>query len=562
MAEADNINGAITRFYLGKEIDKANQLIIDADLGHWTNHIHQFALYEMFNADNGHRRKLMSREATDKLHAHMWECFQPKHGKGPWKSCRHYPVDPGNPGEYWGNQNHGFVFQSWFYTAATALKDLPKYADQFDPEQNVFHYKKPEDGGALTLAAYAEDLRQLWVNRFRWMAGHGVWAEDKVYRCYDIATLYNLAAHANDPVIRKRASMMLDVHWLIYALHMVDGQLGGAMNRFKPGYAPRHFDRGLGSYYFGGPGGGFHATDVALYTDYVPPQIAYDLLADPRKRGCFTYRERLTQFTKDEQAPETYKQSYVTPEYVLGSYIQQNLAYQDINRYSEREYNGITFGKARAMLRLGPTVSFHGYHCMQHGPVLLARWYGTELVEKSSNPYARPNPNLRPSINIVSREGGGAEVEPAVSEDGWVFGQAGDAYYALRPAENEFAIPKPNQFAFPEDKPKTPFIVHAGGATQNGSFKEFKKRILRNKVTYNDGVLTYQSKDWGAMQFAPYAERPADQWRQVDGKRVELPDKLFASPYLNSDYDSSVITAKFGDRKLILDFHKNECREE
>src|SRR6056297_3377439 len=52
----------------------------------------------MFNADNGHRGKLMSREATDKLHAHMWECFQPQHGKGPWKSCRHYPVDPGNNG--------------------------------------------------------------------------------------------------------------------------------------------------------------------------------------------------------------------------------------------------------------------------------------------------------------------------------------------------------------------------------------------------------------------------------------------------------------------------------
>jgi hypothetical protein len=565
MAQGNNLNGAIARFYLGKDIDKANQIIMDADLGHWTHHICQFALYEMFNADNGHRAKLMSREATDKLHAHMWECFQPKHGKGPWGSCRHDMADPEILWNYWGNQNHGFVFQSWFYAAATALKDIPKYASQFDPEKNVPGYKRPEGKEALTLAGYADNLLGLWRDRFRWMAQQGLWAEDTVYRCYSIASLYNLAYHANDPVIRKRAEMMLDVHWLIYALHMVDSQLGGAMNRFKPHYAHYHHDRGLGSYYFGGPGGGFHATEVALYTDYVPPQIAYDLLANPEKRGCFTYKERLTQFSPETgQPPYTYKYSYTTPEYVLGSYIDLT---KGPGRYHERAFNGITFGKARVMLRLGPGVSFQSYHCMQNGPILLCRWYGQELVGKDT-PWGRRVGNLMPYASIIRREGGGAEVEKPVLEQGWLFGKAGDAYYALRPAAGEFAIGKPSRdemqrFTFPEDQDKKiPFVVHAGGATEDGSFEEFKKNVLAGSMSYEDGMLTYKTKDWGTMQFAPYADKPADQWRQVNGEPVELPDKLFDSPYLNSDYNSGVITAEFNGRKLVLDFNKNERRAE
>jgi len=74
--------------------------------------------------------------------------------------------------------------------------------------------------------------------------------------------------------------MILDLHWLMYALQMADTQLGGAMNRFKEQYTRLHYDRGLGQCYFGGAGGGFHSTEVALFGDYLPPTIAYDMLAE------------------------------------------------------------------------------------------------------------------------------------------------------------------------------------------------------------------------------------------------------------------------------------------
>ena len=554
MAAGDSINGAIARLYLNQDIDEANRILETADFKSYSWHAHftLISLHNMFNSDDGSRAKLMSREATDKLRAHFWDTLTKDKNK-PW---RIFHFMPDEPWWTWGTPNHGFVFQSYFYGVALILKDIPEYAETFDAGEMIPMIQGAEDHPELkniSLVEYAERGRQFWRNKLEWHARQGLWAEDSVYRLYDIAAAYHLALHVKDPVIRQRASMLLDLHWLIYAMHMVDDQLGGAMNRFKPHFVNNHFDRGLGSYYFGGSGGGLHSTEVAMFGDYVPPQIAYALQGDHKERGCFTYRERLTHYSPETgQPPHTWKQSYITPEYILGSYI-QDLAHQGNQRYDERAFNGITFAKARAMLRLDTVNLDNGYHFMQHGPVLLGRWWGAPT----------------PSISLYRREKSSAEIGAVTADGAWLFGQAGDAYYALRPAAGAFAVGKPSdpnelqRFIFPEDQDKRiPFIVHAGGITEDGSFEQFKKKVLAGTVSYDDGVLTYKTKDWGAIQFAPYADRPADQWRQVNGQPVELPKQLFESPYLNSDYNSGIITATFGDHKLILDFNKNERREE
>ena len=147
-----------------------------------------------------------------------------------------------------------------------------------------------------------------------------------IYRLSNVEGTYNLAYLDRDPVLRKRAEMILDLHWLLYALQTVDGQFGGAQNRFKSHYAGYHPERGTGWYYFGGRPGS-QACMAALFGDYLPPDIVYRLLEQPEERGCFTYRERLTQFSPETgQPPHVYTCSYTTPEYVLGSSIAHNLA--------------------------------------------------------------------------------------------------------------------------------------------------------------------------------------------------------------------------------------------
>src|SRR6056297_147669 len=574
LAEGGGVRGATARFYLGKEIDEANQIIMETDFSkiYWANNTSLIPLYEMFNADSGSRAKLLSREATDKILAYLWHCLQPG-GKAGGHIARHYHFLPDQPWHYWGNQNHGFVYQSLFYTAAKALKGVPKYADQFDPAKHVplgagvDDLKDHPELAKITMADYAERARQMWSKRLLWMAQQGLWAEDMIYRLSNVEGTYNLAYLDDDPVIRKRAEMILDLHWLLYALQTVDGQFGGAQNRFKPHYAGYHPERGTGWYYFGGRPG-TQPCMAALLGNYIPPEIAYQLLENEDKRGCFVHRERLTQFSPETgQPPHVYKYSYTTPEYVLGSYIAHSLSPQGgagdtqgqvIGRYAERAFNGLTFGKTRAILRLGPGVSFQSYHCMQNGPILLFRWYGQELVGADS-PWGKRVGKQQPYASILSRDGGGASVEPAIAEGGWVFGKADDAYYALRPAQGQCTInAEKKQLEWPEWK--MPLVLHAGGATEDGSFDAFKKKVLANRLTYQDGVLAYTDPKWGKMEFCPDGSKPADRWRRINNKPVPLPDKLFDSPYLTSDYNSGVITAEFNDRKLILDFNKNERR--
>ncbi|MFO8012257.1 MAG: glycoside hydrolase family 99-like domain-containing protein, partial [Phycisphaerae bacterium] len=192
--------------------------------------------------------------------------------------------------------------------AARVLKDAPEYARQFDPVRHVplgqggDRYEDRPELAKITLADYAERARRMWRNRLRWMARQGLWAEDMIYRLSNVEGTYNLAYHADDPVIRKRAEMILDLHWLLYALQTVDGQFGGAQNRFKPHYAGYHPERGTGWYYFGGRPGTQPCT-AALLGDYLPPEIAYRLLEQPDKRGCFVYREPLFA-SKTPSAPQ------------------------------------------------------------------------------------------------------------------------------------------------------------------------------------------------------------------------------------------------------------------
>ncbi len=816
-AQGSDLGAAVARLYLNRDVEEANRIVMGTDFEklYWESKTLVIPLYAMFNADTGSRAKLLSRAATERLREVLWHWFPMEEvRKADKMSVRNYHFLPDRPWEFLGNQNHGFIYQTQTYFAADVLKGFPQYANQFDPAKHlrlgagVESYEERPDLAKITLAGFADLGAQMWRNRFLWLAKQGIWKEDMIYRSYSVRETYNLAYHAQDPIIRKRAEMILDLHWLMYALQTVDGQLGGAQNRFKPGYEGNHPDRAIGWYYFGGQRGGPEQL-APLLGEYRPPEIAFQLLQQPEKRGCFVYRERLNE---SPPARGFYKYSYVTPEYVLGSYVAHDL--RNAGNYWERAFNGITFGRARAMLRLGPAASFQSYHCMQNGPILLARWYGTELIEADS-PWAARYGDPLPTATILTRESGGAAINPVVFEGEWLFGEAGDAYYALRAAAGRCLAGKPGaalNLQMPTQK--GPFVLRTGGLTEDGSFADFRKRTLASSAQFTpawgqgqgptnvaavrctftaphyevcsvrtkdglagpldacgvffpqgggiyprlgekgcagviaaqhhnvlllrkgpdapedlqirfdlsgpvekqvtqygpwwvghegssyvavrelplvdelgalmdaesakdeglkppselvkdslgvskafapvvlvaggadafpsldaflafvqshkfdvrEGVLTYSFPDandnpatltmgvnkeaapptvngkaidrtwtaqapriaeqtkvgtvgllplngvewsvtyadakWGKMEFQPYAELPADQWRRIDGKPVKLPDTLFDSPYLTSDYDSGIIKAEFNGRKLTLDFNTGERTEE
>lgn len=561
-----NIKVATAMLYLEQDIEEANRIIVEADMVklYWSAKSHLIPLFLMFNADTGSRKKLLTREATDKILDYLWLCFSSPKPAGQYFR-KPYHVLPDQPWNYQGNQNHGFIYQTLYYFAADILKDYPKYANQFDATKHIAlgrgvkSLKSRPELAKMTLAQYVEWHEELWRNRLLWMAKQGIWSEEMLYGSSSVQPTYWLAYYSEDPVVRKRAKMVLDVHWIMVGLQMVDGIRGGAQNRYKAHHNAWHPERNTAWHYFGGRRGSPGIPTYPLWGDYLPPELAYDIWANPDQRGSFSYRERLTQFSpKADQPPHVYKYSYVTPEYILGSlighvsngkggYLKTHKKGQIMGHYDERTMVGITLGKSRSILRLCPIIPFRGYHCMQNGPILLARYYGHELGGR--------NAKARPYAEVLSRKDGGETVDPAIVEGGWAFVKAADAYFALRPAEGKITV-KQHRFDWPGKG--TPIVIHAGGESDDGSFEQFKKKVLSNTLSYENGVLTYTDPKWGRMEFDADPAKPNDQWRHINGKSVPLPDKLFDSPFLKSDYNTGVITAVFGDRKASYDFNQNK----
>jgi hypothetical protein len=561
--DGGNIALATAMLYLEQDIEEANRIIVEADMVklYWSHKNGLIPLFLMFNADNGSRKKLLTREATDKILDYLWLCFTSPKPAGQYFR-RPYHVQPDQPWNYQGNQNHGFIYQTLYYFAADILKDYPKYNDQFDATKHIAlgrgvdSLKGRPELAKMTLAQYVEWHEELWRNRLLWMSRQGFWSEEMLYGSMSVGPTYWLVYYSKDPVVRQRAKMVLDVHWIMVGLQMVDGIRGGAQNRYKAHHNAYHPERNTAWHYFGGRGG--PRGTPALWGDYLPPELAYDIWANPDQRGSFVYRERLTQFSpKADQPPHVYKYSYVTPEYIVGSLIghvsdgRGGYVKRDrdkiMGHYHERTMVGITLGKSRSIVRLCPIVPFRGYHAMQNGPILLARYYGHELGGR--------NAKADPWVEVFSRKDGGVPVDPPVEEGGWVFVEAADAYFALRPAEGKITIKDGTRFDWPGKA--TPIVIHAGGESVDGSFDQFKQKVLDNTLTYNNGVLTYTDPKWGKMQFNADPAKPNHQWRILNGKPVPLPDKLFDSPYLTSDYNTGIITAQFNGRKMVFDFNKN-----
>ena len=70
---------------------------------------------------------------------------------------------------------------------------------------------------------------------------------------------------------------------------------------------------------------------------------------------------------------------------------------------------------------------------------------------------------------------------------------------------------------------------------------------------FDGKVLTYTGLGNDRFKFfANQSNRP-----QINGTAIDLgPDKVYNSPFVQSGWDSGVVTIQFGDKKRVLDFRE------
>jgi hypothetical protein len=101
----------------------------------------------------------------------------------------------------------------------------------------------------------------------------------------------------------------------------------------------------------------------------------------------------------------------------------------------------------------------------------------------------------------------------------------------------------------------SPVIIEVARKNDFPTLDAFRKAVLALPLETEKGNLSYTGL--GGDRFTFFADQ--SQPPQVNGKPLNYaPGKVYDSPFVQSDWDSGVVTIQKGGRKLVLDFNATE----
>ncbi len=145
------------------------------------------------------------------------------------------------------------------------------------------------------------------------------------------------------------------------------------------------------------------------------------------------------------------------------------------------------------------------------------------------------------------------EFDEIVEDSGWIFARGGDVFSALY-LTGGYRWVTSGEWAGVEvisDGAKKASVFEVGHADTFGSFAGFINAIKKNPVLFDPSSMTlrYTSTQAGTIKINH------DELRQVDGVDVDLNYALYDSPYMQSDWDSGVISLMYNGKKVVLNFN-------
>ncbi len=389
----------------------------------------------------------------------------------------------------------------------------------------------------------------------------------------NIKGLYNFHDFG-EPHIRHSASLLLDLYWTYWAQEQIDGVQGGGRSRVYFGTGLKHRAHGEGAhlswFYFGmgSPASVFCPSLNAALSDYRPPAVVADIALDVAGRGRYEVRQRplglawshaITTATATGKAPykmntETggiLRYSYCDPAFILGTPMTEARPLSDWAAISsQNRWQGVIFAGDKAA-RIVPIVRPHNNVTAMNG-----QWSvqskGSLITQKLKGKKGGAE-----MIVWISKRGLSAPVE----EGGVVFVEAQGAYVAIRVVEGGFKWMQGNfnnSQTFPENATMVlndddaPLILDVMAKRNVKSFAAFKAKVKACEVRMDGPVLKYRTTYGDQLTF----DASGKQIPTINGQPVNYaPEKAFASPFLNADWNSGIVTISKGPRKKVLDFN-------
>jgi hypothetical protein len=542
---------------LGRRMEEINQFF-ESDTFAWSTNpkfgfslfsMSYMRLYALMNHRTGPLKGPLSRKALENFEKHMWAAAR---ANSKLAEARR-PV-----WDMEGSENHHLSSKTCDLLAAQFLRNIPEYAQQ-----------KYDDGS--TLAEQYEARRAYflkWLDE-RAKRGQFVEAGSPSYQAESIQAIFNLRDFAEDPLLRKKAEMYLDLTYAVIAEETLLTSRGGPKSRVKVGHEyDAATDRGY-DLLFDAPGRTFVPLGVGAHStsDYYPPPVVVNLARDTTGRGTYAFRTRWPGPVADgggksDNDPDgvlwrtldpersVLRCGFATPDYVLGSAGLDPKWLDDASMGFR--WQGVVFASdpvSRIGFEVKPAdaTDWHGFNpffSVQDRNVLITQKWAPVPPNPATSRPAHLRVYFSPTLDDVHEE------------EGWIFVKDGQAFAAVKVVAGGYqwtpawkhaeSLTRDNKAFITLNAENAPVILIANQAADyQHDFAAFKAAVRAQPIRYQDGTL----------HFATLTFHGPTRAAQVNGRPVDLaPARGYDSPFIRSEWNSGLIHIRKGNDTAILDF--------
>ena len=447
------------------------------------------------------------------------------------------------------SENHHALHFSTCWAFSMILKEAPEYQNRTyeDGHTAQQHY----DAWTIYLREY---LRQ------RACKGMLIEIASPSYASATLTGIYSFYDFSDDATLKKRAGDFLTLYWALWAQEQLDAVRGGGKTRCYPRSAQggTDFIRRAAWYYLGIGDPKFgHASMLSFVTSsWRMPAVVIDLALDPTGDAYEIRQRRMGLTLPGHNKPPSYQMrtdfggiyrySYCTADFIIGSLMTEARPEEDWAAISsQNRWSGVIF-RGHPNARIYPQC-LTGDEPSNYNQQWAVQKKGTLITQK-----LKTSRHAGDMCIWFSKEG----LTPPLSKDPWVFVEAPGAFAAVRAVTGSYTWQddpnsKRGRWLKCSDQ-YTPVIIEVAGKTDFADFNAFQNAVLALPFTFKNHQLSYTALAGDDFTFyADYSQNP-----RINGQPVTYaPAKTFDSPFVQSLYDSGIVTIQKGARQLHLDFN-------
>ncbi len=451
----------------------------------------------------------------------------------------------------WESENHHIQIFSTLWHFSKLLSKVPEYRDRTydDGHTPGEHYD--------AWTAYASEYM-----RERARKGLFIESAHEGYKFMTLKGIYNFYDFAEDPELRRLSGLLLDLVWATWAEESLDGVRGGAKSRVYAGLGSQRGIQGLVPllWYYAEIGEASRPSGnqfTVLTSDYRMPHIVVALFLDQEGRGNYEIRQRRMGLAEEgyfgnpdyrlrTDAGGILRYSYCTPHFIMGTQMMEARPFEDWTMISsQNRWQGVIFSghpNARIYPQCeGKSPVFNGQWSVQHKGSFITH----KLPANTHNRHAEASRVFFSEAGLTNR----------MEENGWVFAEAEGAYAAVRPARSGYVWDTEEthmgDWIVLEDD-FDPIIIEVDLKENHADYAVFRQAVAKLSIEWEGDTLLYRGLDDTRLSLhTDYSAVP-----EINGEAINLaPDRVFDSPFVQSEWNSGVVHIRKGDREHVLDFN-------